>query len=536
MKVKEVVSLFENDPALNLLLAKIGEPQTNIKLKGLVGSSDALNLLVTSEKIEQPMLVIMHDKEDADLLMNDLTHLEESRIPSFFPTSYKKPYQPESIDNANILHRSETLTRTLNEETKIIVTYPEALVEKVLNKRSLLQNIFKANVGELVDIPFLSELFSTYGFESTDLENGLSKYGHKNVFSFSSEFPLRLELFGNEIESIRTFDPETQLSKNSLQWASIMPNTHTQLLKEERISLLEYLPENTLVWIKDLRETQDIIAKAFEKAAALFHAVISISNNTQVVQSPSLLYETSASFTSLLEKRKVIEFGKRAFLSPSFEIDFENQPQPSFNKNFEFLADSLGALQHDGFHLFIFSNSEKQLERLTTIFEEIDPSLSFSGIMGSLNAGFISPASKIACLTDHQIFDRIHRTNEKPKFNKKKALTLRELKSLQTGDYVVHVDHGVARFAGLDKVLRNGNQQEVIRLVYRDDDLLYVSVHALHKISKYAGKEGGPPATNKLGSKDWETKKNRVKSKVKDIAKELIDNSGLEDRSWVCFS
>jgi transcription-repair coupling factor (superfamily II helicase) len=526
MKVKEVVSLFENDPAVNLLLAKIGEPRTNIKLKGLVGSSDALNLLVTSEKIEQPMLVIMHDKEDADLLMNDLIHLEESRVPSFFPTSYKKPYQPESIDNANILHRSETLTRALNEETKIIVTYPEALVEKVLNKRSLLQNVFKANVGELVDIPFLSELFSTYGFESTDFVYEPGQFavrgGIIDVFSFSSEFPLRLELFGNEIESIRTFDPETQLSKNSLQWASIMPNTHTQLLKEERISLLEYLPENTLIWIKDLRETQDIITKAFEKAADSFHTVISISNNTQVVQSPPLLYETSASFTSLLEKRKVIEFGKRAFLSPSFEIDFENQPQPSFNKNFEFLADSLGALQHDGFDIFIFSDSEKQLERLTTIFEEIDPSLSFSGITGSLNAGFISPASKIACLTDHQIFDRIHRTNEKPKFNKKKALTLRELKSLQTGDYVVHIDHGVARFAGLDKVMRNGNQQEVIRLVYRDDDLLYVSVHALHKISKYAGKEGGPPATSKLGSKDWETKKNRVKSKVKDIAKELI--------------
>ena len=526
MKVKEVVSLFKNDPALNLLLAKISEPQKNIKLKGLVGSSDAMNLLISSEKIEQPLLVIMHDKEDADLLMTDLNHLEESRVPSFFPTSYKKPYQPESIDNANILHRSETLTRVLNEETKIIVTYPEALVEKVLNKRSLIQNVFKANVGENVDIPFLSELFSTYGFESTDFVYDPGQFavrgGIVDVFSFSSEFPLRLELFGNEIESIRSFDPETQLSKNSLEWASIMPNTHTQLLKEERISLLEYLPENTLVWIKDLRETQDIISKAFDKAADSFHDIISISNNTQVVQSPSLLYETSASFSSLLKKRKVIEFGKRAFLSPSFEIDFENQPQPSFNKNFEFLVDNLGALQHDGFHIFIFSDSEKQLERLATIFEEIDPSLSFSGITGSLNAGFISPNSKIACLTDHQIFDRIHRRNEKPKFNKKKALTLRELKSLQTGDYVVHTDHGVARFAGLDKVMRNGNQQEVIRLVYRDDDLLYVSVHALHKISKYTGKEGGPPATSKLGSKDWETKKNRVKSKVKDIAKELI--------------
>ena len=273
----------------------------------------------------------------------------------------------------------------------------------------------------------------------------------------------------------------------------------TELLKEERISLLEYLPENTLVWIKDLRETQDIITKAFDKAADSFHAVISISNNTQVVQSPSLLYETSASFTSLLEKRSVIEFGKRAFLSPSFEIDFENQPQPSFNKNFEFLVDSLGALQHDGFHIFIFSDSEKQLERLATIFEEIDPSLSFSGITGSLNAGFISPTSKIACLTDHQIFDRINRRNENPKFNKKKALTLRELKSLQTGDYVVHIDHGVARFAGLDKVMRNGNQQEVIRLVYRDNDLLYVSVHALHKISNMQEKRVDlPPPVNSV--------------------------------------
>ena len=233
-------------------------------------------------------------------------------------------------------------------------------------------------------------MFSTYGFESTDFVYEPGEFavrgGIVDVFSFSSEFPLRLELFGNEIESIRSFDPETQLSKNSLQWASIMPNTHTELLKEERISLLEYLPENTLVWIKDLRETQDIITKAFDKAANSFHAVISISNNTQVVQSPSLLYETSASFNSLLEKRSVIEFGKRAFLSPSFEIDFENQLQPSFNKNFEFLVDSLGALQHDGFHIFIFSNSEKQLERLATIFEEIDPSLSFSGITGSLNA------------------------------------------------------------------------------------------------------------------------------------------------------
>jgi transcription-repair coupling factor (superfamily II helicase) len=526
MKLKEVILLFENDPMLNLLSAKINEPEINIKLKGLVGSSDALTLLITSGKIDNPLLVIMHDKEDASLLINDLDNLNNSKIASFFPTSYKKPYQPESIDNANILQRSETLTRILNEETKIIVTYPEALAEKVVNKRALLQNVFNANIGELVDISFLSELFSTFGFQSTDFVYEPGQFavrgGIIDVFSYSSESPIRIELFGDEIESIRTFDPETQLSKKSLQRASIMPNTHTLLLKEERISLLEYLSENTLVWIKDLRETQDIIAKAFEKAVNSFQNILSISNNTQVVQSPSLLYETSKSFTSNLKKRKTIEFGKRSFLSPTFKIDFQNKLQPLFHKNFEFLANYLSKLRHEGFNIFIFSNSEKQLERLTTIFEEIDPSLSFTGIAGNLNTGFISTFSKIACFTDHQIFNRIHRTNEQPKFNKKKALTLKELKSLQTGDYVVHIDHGIARFAGLDKVLRNGNQQEVVRLVYRDDDLLYVSVHALHKISKYAGKEGGPTTTSKLGSKDWETKKNRVKSKIKSIAKELI--------------
>ena len=428
MKLKEVISLFENDPMLNLLLAKINEPEINIKLKGLVGSSDALTLLITSGKIDNPLLVIMHDKEDASFLINDLDNLKNSKIASFFPTSYKKPYQPESIDNANILHRSETLTRILNEETKIIVTYPEALAEKVVNKRALLQNVFNANIGELVDISFLSELFSTFGFQSTDFVYEPGQFavrgGIIDVFSYSSESPIRIELFGDEIESIRTFDPETQLSKKSLQRASIMPNTHTLSFKEERISLLEYLSKDTLVWIKDLRETQDIIAKAFEKAVNSFQNILSISNNTQVVQSPSLLYETSKSFTSNLKKRKTIEFGKRSFLSPTFKIDFQNKPQPLFHKNFEFLANYLSKLQHEGFNIFIFSNSEKQLERLTTIFEEIDPSLSFSGIAGNLNTGFISTFSKIACFTDHQIFNRINRTNEQPKFNKKKQKIL----------------------------------------------------------------------------------------------------------------
>ena len=248
MNVKEVVSLFENDSMLNLFLAKINEPKTNIKLKGLVGSSDALTLLITSEKIDNPLLVIMHDKEDAGLLINDLANLKKSKIVSFFPTSYKKPYQPESIDNANILHRSETLTRILNKETKIIITYPEALAEKVVNKRAFLQNVFKVNIGELVDIPFLSELFSNFGFESTDFVYEPGQFavrgGIIDVFSYSSEYPLRIDLFGNKIESIRTFDP-TQLSKNRFK-GLILPNTHTKLLKEERI-FLDYLSKDTLV-------------------------------------------------------------------------------------------------------------------------------------------------------------------------------------------------------------------------------------------------------------------------------------------------
>ena len=522
----DVVSLFENDTALNLLLASIDQNPVKIKLKGLSGSADAINLLAVSKKTNRPILVILHDKEEANLLINDLFNLNYKGSYSLFPTSYKTPYQFDLIDNANILQRSETLNHIMNTKNHIVLTYPEALVEKVLNKRSLIQNTFKASVGESVDVEFLSELFITYGFEGTDFVYEPGQFavrgGIVDVYSYSSAFPYRLELFGNEIESIRQFDPESQLSRERVKEAMIMPNTQTRMLKEERISLLNYLPVNALIWIKDLRETEDIIARGFEKATHSFEEILKISNETKVIDSPELLFETPDTFTASIKNRTVIEFGKRSFLKTSIEIDFATKPQPSFNKNFELLAESLGQLQHEDFKILIFSDSDKQLERLVTIFEELNVGLHFIGIVAGLQAGFISENLKIACFTDHQIFDRIHRTNQKPKFNKKKALSLKELKSLHTGDYVVHIDHGIARFAGLDKISRNGNQQEVIRLVYRDDDLLYVSIHALHKISKYAGQEGTPPLTNKLGSKEWESKKSKVKSKVKDIAKELI--------------
>ena len=338
----DVVSLFENDTALNLLLASIDQNPVKIKLKGLSGSADAINLLAVSKKTNRPILVILHDKEEANLLINDLFNLNYKGSYSLFPTSYKTPYQFDLIDNANILQRSETLNHIMNTKNHIVLTYPEALVEKVLNKRSLIQNTFKASVGESVDVEFLSELFITYGFEGTDFVYEPGQFavrgGIVDVYSYSSAFPYRLELFGNEIESIRQFDPESQLSRERVKEAMIMPNTQTRMLKEERISLLNYLPVNALIWIKDLRETEDIIARGFEKATHSFEEILKISNETKVIDSPELLFETPDTFTASIKNRTVIEFGKRSFLKTSIEIDFATKPQPSFNKNFELLA------------------------------------------------------------------------------------------------------------------------------------------------------------------------------------------------------
>ncbi|MDX5422851.1 MAG: transcription-repair coupling factor, partial [Hymenobacteraceae bacterium] len=315
---------------------------------------------------------------------------------------------------------------------------------------------------------------------------------------------------------------DTQLSVETKKAISIIPNVQTKLLQETREAFLDFLPRNTNIWFKDVRLTLDVIEEYFDKASHNFEKLMAGSGGTQIVSDPEQLFQTQKQFKKLLDSFNVVEMGKRFHFKSAEVIQLQAKPQPSFNKDFNRLVKNLHEQQGAGFVNVIATDSPRQINRLTMIFDELDHDVRFQHLPVSLSEGFIDHTLKITCYTDHQLFDRFYQHKAKTGHSKSKAMTLKELRSLQPGDYVTHVDYGIGRFAGLEKVEVGGRMQEAIRLVYRDDDLLYVSIHSLHKISKYSGKEGGPPSMSKLGSPEWENKKKKVKSKVKDIAAELI--------------
>lgn len=530
MKANDFLKLYKED-SLILAIAEDIKPNENrcIKLKGMVGSLDAVVAASLYKINHQNHLFIIPDKETAAYFHNDLQNLIGEKEVLYFPTSYRRPYQFEETENANILTRAEILNRINHKSStgELIVTYPEALTEKVINKRSLVQNTFTIKVGDRLDIEFLAELLSTYDFEKTDFVYEAGQFavrgGIIDIYSYAHELPYRVELFGEEVESMRTFDPVSQLSVDEIKEINIIPNVQTKLLQETRESFLDYLPKNTKIWIKDYEHTLVTIDKYFEKARQSFDVILKQSEETQVVLDPEALFETSDTFKAGLEDFIKIEFGNRYQLSGNHTYTFESQPQPSFNKNFEILVDNLKENQSKSTVNILIAESANQLERIQTIFDELDPTLKYQSIQIGLREGFIDKQLNLACYTDHQIFGRFHRYKTKTKHTKSKAITLKELQSLTPGDYVVHIDYGVGRFAGLEKIEVNNREQEAIRLVYRDDDLLYVSIHSLHKISRYSGKEGAPPSMSKLGSQEWENKKRKAKKQLKDIAKDLIN-------------
>ena len=529
MKVKDFIKIYKEDAVVQTIAEKVKPNETShIRLKGLVGSLDAVIAASVYQLNRQTCIFIMHDKEEAAYFHNDLQNLIGDKEVLLFPTSYKRPYQFDETENANILQRAEILNRINHKAStgELIVTYPEALTEKVINKKSLNKNTFSARVGENLDVAFLTELLQTYDFEPTDFVYEAGQFsvrgGIVDVYSYAHELPYRIELFGNEIESIRTFDPVSQLSEENIKEINIIPNVQTRLLEETRQSFLSFIPKNSKIWFKDYQQTLDTIQKYFQKATSNFDEVLSVTD-TQVMLSPTELFEQVEGFENELQGFQQIEFGNRFYLNTDFELQFDAEPQTSFNKNFDLIVENLGQWQIKNTSLTVAAESLAQFTRLETIFKELDPTLEVQALNIGLRSGFIDKNREILCYTDHQLFDRFHKYKTKTKHSKSKALTLKELRSLQPGDYVTHIDHGIARFAGMEKVDVNGKMQESIRLVYRDDDLLYVSVHSIHKISKYAGKEGEPPSISKLGSPEWENKKKKVKGKVKDIAKDLIN-------------
>ena len=531
MKPAELLGLYAEDSFIKLLAEpfsqKTSEEPQRLQIKGLTGSLDSMLASAIFKSRGGNHLYVLTDRDEAAYFFNDLQNLLNREV-LLFPMSYKKPYQYEEVENANVLMRAEVLNR-LNPAPKdglLIVTYPEALSEKVINRRSLQANTLTIRVGEKVDTGFVSELLQTYEFEKTDFVYEAGQFsvrgGIIDVFSFASEFPFRIDLFDNEVESIRKFNPESQLSTDPVEFINIIPNIQTKLIEESREPFFNFLPEATTVWTKDVEFTLEIIEKCYEKAEQTFESTVAGSGGIQIVSDPNELFETRRSFLNELKRFRTVEFGRKFYFKTEGRQQYRSKPQPSFNKDFKRLIETLGDNQAKGYTNIIAAESFKQLDRLRTIVEELDPFVKFQPMNIGLREGFMDDALKIALFTDHQIFDRYYKYRVQDKFSKSKALTLRELKTLQPGDYVTHIDHGIGRFAGLEKVDNAGNEQEAIRLIYRDNDILLVSIHSLHKIAKYSGREGSPPTMSKLGSQEWENKKSRIRKQVKDIARELI--------------
>jgi transcription-repair coupling factor (superfamily II helicase) len=529
LKAHEFITLYRADSLVQTLAEGIRTSNSkSIRIKGLHGSLDALVFSAVFKSIRSNHVIILSDKEEASYFLNDLQHLLGDKEVFFFPMSYKRPYEYEEIENANILMRAEVLNQlSSHPEGNVIVTYPEAISEKVINKKALSSNTFLITKGEALDRTFLEDFLHSYDFEKTDFVYEAGQFairgGIIDVFSFANEYPYRIELFGDEVDSIRSFDPGSQLSIDMLDKINLMPNVQTRLVQEERQSLLNFISSNSRIWLKDVEMTRDIIARCFDKVSHSFDKVLRESGQTKVVLEPNQLFNTGEDFIQNLNALSRIEFGSKFFFEAHHVFDFNSSAQPSFNKNFELLATNLLQQQLQGYSNFIATEQPRQVERLHGIFEEIHPEIRFQSLEFSLRQGFVDHTLKVVCYTDHQIFERYYRYRSKEKFSKSKALTFRELQTLQPGDFVTHIDYGIGKFAGLEKKQVDGKDQEAIRLVFRDDDLLYVSIHSLHKISKYSGKEGAAPSISKLGSGEWDSKKAKARKKVKDIAKELIE-------------
>ncbi len=529
VRAADFLSLYQSDSLVKALAEGIRASSSKpIRVKGLSGSLDAVLVAALYRSLRSVHLVILDDKEEAAGFFSDVQTLVGDTGTLFFPMSYKRPYEYDETENANVLMRAETLNAVSSKPGHLlIVTYPEALSEKVITKSSLSKNTFTVEVKSQLNREFLEEFLFSCDFEKTDFVYEAGQFavrgGIIDVFSFAHDLPYRIELSGDEVESIRSFEPGSQLSVTVVDQVNLMPNIQTRLVMEGRESLLSFLPENTRVWIKDVQRTADILETCFTKASAGFDRIVRASGCGSVALEPEQLVVTHTQFQKELSHHAIIEIGSRSTFPSARNFEFRSSPQPSFNKNFELLAKNLVDHQLQGYSNFVAAEQGRQLDRLHGVFEEIEPTMAFQNLDFPICRGFVDHTLKLVCYTDHQIFDRFHRYRTREKFTKSKALTFRDLQSLQPGDFVTHIDHGIGKFAGLEKKAVNGREQEAVRLVFRDNDLLYVSVHSLHKISKYSGREGAPPAISKLGSEEWENKKARVRKQVKDIARDLIN-------------
>ncbi len=533
VRVKEIIEQIEGSE---------NQSSKNLHLKGIVGSALSFIASGVYQHSKKNHLFILNDKEEAAYFLNDLENLLGKKDILFIPDSFKKPGEFIEVNTNNILQRTEAINKITYSSTKgeLIVTYPEALAEKFVLPEVLSKNIIFLKKGEKLDNHFIIDLLIENGFVRSDFVYEPGQFsvrgGIIDIFSFGNELPYRVELFDNMVESIRVFEPATQLSQKLISQVTIIPNIQSQFSDNQKASLFKCLPAKTILWFKDAKYAFEIINHCYEKAIDWFNVVSGpstaksrgtgsqhLDDDHPFKQHPPLeMLVESTELLKQLNEFNIIEFGLHKNFESAVEINFDIGPQPLFNRNFNLLIENLRKNQKAGYDIFIFMSNAKQVERFTEIFNDLEANIKYTAIAKPLAGGYIDNNLKIICYTDHQIFERYHKYTLKTGYTKDDAITLKTLTELQRGDYVTHIDHGVGVYSGLEKIEIAGQIQEAVRLIYRDKDLLYVNINSLHKITKYAGKDGTPPKLNKIGSDAWEQLKRKTKARVKDIAKDLI--------------
>ena len=523
MSIQNIVNQYQISANVAQIITQLEKEKNHFQISNLVGSSLSFTISETFKKSEKPYLLVFNDKEEAAYYLNDLEQLLGEKNVLFYPGSYRRPYQIEETDNANILLRSEVLNR-INSKQKptIIVTYPAALFEKVVTKKELEKNTLKVTIGENLSLDFVNEILFEYRFKRVDFVTEPGDFsvrgGIIDVFSFSNDEPYRIEFFGDEIDSIRSFDVATQLSTEKLKKVSIIPNVENKTLQEHRESFLKYISSETIIFTKNTSLLIGNLDKYYEKATEAFKDLSKEIKHA----APSELFCNGNFIKEQLQEFTLVEMSAKVETKEIREIKFNTLPQPSFNKQFNLLIENLTEYHKGGFTNYIFCANEQQAQRFRDIFDDSKQEVHYETVVFPLYQGFIDVENRLVCYTDHQIFERYHKFRLKNGYAKKQAITIQELNKLEIGDYVTHMDHGIGKFGGLQKIDVQGKKQEAIKLVYGERDILYVSIHSLHKISKFNGKDGKTPKIYKLGSGAWKKIKQKTKARVKHVAFNLI--------------
>ncbi|MES2380286.1 MAG: transcription-repair coupling factor [Bacteroidota bacterium] len=530
MKIQELIGLYSQSESVNKIAKSLNKTkQAKVHAKGMVGSIDAIVATCIYQFNFRTQVFVFNNVDEAKYFYADLESLMEGKTVLYFPASYKRSFQIDMLENNQVLERAEVLNRLNQRLSKgdLIVTTIDALAELVINETELTQNTFEIKAGSTFDLEFFIDFLTEHHFERSDFVYEAGHFsirgGIVDVFSFSNDMPYRIELNDDIIESIRVFNPVDQLSVTKVDRFFIIPNVQKQAEKQ-RQTFFDYLPDDTIFFTENIRLSAEILSTGIERAE-LGLARIKEQKDTENAIAYESVYDVLISGEKLvgsLVNYACIEMGVKGGFDHDEVVQFNCSPQPTFHKNFKMLIENLKQNQQQKLSNLIFSDTSKQIERLYTIFNDLDKTIEFNPVYHGISKGFIDHDLKLACYTEHQVFDRFYRGKSKTRYNNSKIITLKELRELKPGDFVVHVDHGIGKFAGLEKIEVSGRVQEAVRLIYKNEDLLYVSINSLHKITKFTGKEGTEPRLNKLGSDAWEKLKTATKKKVKDIARDLI--------------